>query len=157
MANADIPVGTPLVIERPTLSFTLHPDKFGFNCQHCFKVVKRVVPCPRCIWVCFCSKDCRDKALGSYHKYGFSLYHTIWYSCAQSLWRDCEMSTWVLSTHRSCISLLPFMKRYKTGSFYKARILRCILRVVLPASAYSCSLSKTITVKQVVKHGEGRS
>ncbi len=42
--------------------------RFGANCQHCFGVIRAVVPCPTCAWVCFCSVDCRDEALNTYHK-----------------------------------------------------------------------------------------
>ena len=68
VANRDIPIGTLLVREQP-MTWTLHDEKFGSNCQHCFANIKRVVPCPKCTWVCFCSVRCRDQALQSYHKY----------------------------------------------------------------------------------------
>jgi tetratricopeptide (TPR) repeat protein len=68
VATEDIPMGTPLINERP-VTFALYAEKFGLNCQHCFKVIRAVVPCPGCSWVCFCSRDCRDEALESYHQY----------------------------------------------------------------------------------------
>lgn len=68
VASEDIPMGTTLIRERP-LTYTLNPDRFGTHCQHCFKPIRGVVPCPKCTWVCFCTPDCRDKALESYHKY----------------------------------------------------------------------------------------
>eukprot|EP00095_Tigriopus_kingsejongensis_P011484 maker-scaffold626_size122949-snap-gene-0.33 protein:Tk11484 transcript:maker-scaffold626_size122949-snap-gene-0.33-mRNA-1 annotation:"set and mynd domain-containing protein 4-like" len=61
VATEDIPMGTPLVHEKP-LIHALHPDKMGINCQNCTQAIKAVIPCLRCIWVCFCSEACRDAA-----------------------------------------------------------------------------------------------
>lgn len=67
IAKEDIPMGTTLFNEKPLL-FSLLPEKMGSNCQHCFKVIKAVLPCPDCIWVCFCSLECWALAQ-QYHQY----------------------------------------------------------------------------------------
>lgn len=68
VASRDIEIGTTLFREQP-LTCTLHPDRFGTNCQHCFQPIKGVVPCLQCTWVCFCSSSCRSQAAASYHQY----------------------------------------------------------------------------------------
>ncbi len=60
--------GDTLVVEEPFAS-VLYPEKLGTNCDFCFEKLRAVVPCPDCSGVGFCSKDCRDKACSSYHKY----------------------------------------------------------------------------------------
>ena len=44
IAAQDIPLGTVLFREKP-LTQTLNPEKFGTNCQHCFKTIRGVIPC----------------------------------------------------------------------------------------------------------------
>ena len=60
--------GDTLVVEEPFAS-VLYPDTLGTNCDFCFAKLRAVVPCPGCSGVGFCSKDCRDKACSSYHRY----------------------------------------------------------------------------------------
>ncbi|TRY63413.1 hypothetical protein TCAL_02645 [Tigriopus californicus] len=67
IAKADIPMGTTLFNEKPLL-FSLLPEKMGSNCLHCFKVIKAVLPCPDCVWVCFCSLECQALSR-QYHQY----------------------------------------------------------------------------------------
>ena len=61
-------VGTTLLRESP-ITYALHPEKYGTNCQHCFASIRAVIPCPKCVWVCFCCTECRDAALSTYHRY----------------------------------------------------------------------------------------
>ena len=63
----DVPMGTTLLNEQPA-TYTLHAERFGTHCQHCFAQVRAVVPCPDCIWVAFCSAECRSIARDTYHK-----------------------------------------------------------------------------------------
>ena len=44
VASRDIEMGTPLFREKAQ-TYTLHPEKFGTNCQHCFKPIRGVIPC----------------------------------------------------------------------------------------------------------------
>ena len=60
-------MGTTLLNEQPA-TYTLHAERFGTHCQHCFAQVRAVVPCPDCIWVAFCSSACRSAARDTYHK-----------------------------------------------------------------------------------------
>ena len=68
VASRDIDMGTTLFREK-ALAYSLNPEKFGTNCQHCFSPIRGVVPCLNCTWVCFCSPECRTKANASYHQY----------------------------------------------------------------------------------------
>lgn len=38
------------------------------------------LPCPNCIDIVFCSKDCQSEALTSYHRYECGILQTIWKS-----------------------------------------------------------------------------
>ena len=67
-AHFYIQVGTTLLRESP-ITYALHPEKYGTNCQHCFVPIRAVIPCPKCVWVCFCCTECRDAALSTYHRY----------------------------------------------------------------------------------------
>ena len=49
VATEDIPMGTTIVHERPRL-FHLYPEKWGTNCQNCFKIVRAATPCPK-YWI----------------------------------------------------------------------------------------------------------
>lgn len=68
VAAEDIEVGTTLVVEKP-ITWALHPDRYGTYCQECMLQVKAVIPCRTCCGVSFCSVQCRDLALSSYHQY----------------------------------------------------------------------------------------
>lgn len=46
VASEDIPMGTTIVHDRPRL-FYLYPEKWGTNCQNCFRVVRAATPCPK--------------------------------------------------------------------------------------------------------------
>ena len=43
-ARADVAVGDTLAVEEPYAA-ALYPEKFGLNCQTCFKRLRSVVPC----------------------------------------------------------------------------------------------------------------
>ncbi|XP_076239084.1 protein-lysine N-methyltransferase SMYD4 [Calliopsis andreniformis] len=68
IAKKDISVGDTLVVEAP-LAACLLPDYFGTHCHHCFTRLRGPIGCPNCSNVAFCSRTCRDAAIGSYHKY----------------------------------------------------------------------------------------
>ena len=76
VAAQDIDLGTVLFREKP-LTQTLHPEKFGTNCQHCFKTIRGVIPCETCTWVCYCSPECRSAANETYHKYECGIINMI--------------------------------------------------------------------------------
>ncbi len=66
-ADKPIKAGDTLVVEEP-MDAILYPNRYGTNCNYCFCKLKNVVPCPNCAGVGFCSAECRDIALESYHK-----------------------------------------------------------------------------------------
>ncbi|XP_023338753.1 SET and MYND domain-containing protein 4 isoform X2 [Eurytemora carolleeae] len=68
VANKTIPVGSTILKEKP-ITWSLHPDKFGSHCTECMGQIKAVIPCRTCCGVSFCSVECRDIALNTYHRY----------------------------------------------------------------------------------------
>ena len=50
-SNANPLKGKSLETSNPFLSYALHPEKYGTNCQHCFSNIRAVIPCPKCVWV----------------------------------------------------------------------------------------------------------
>ena len=67
-AEKEVKPGDTLLVEEPFAS-VLYNDKQGNTCDFCFKRLKAVVPCSQCAGIGFCSKECREKALSTYHKY----------------------------------------------------------------------------------------
>ena len=47
----------------------LSPDKNSTNCSHCLALMVRILPCPTCCLARFCSSQCKEAALKSYHRY----------------------------------------------------------------------------------------
>ena len=45
----------------------LSPEKYSTNCLHCMASLVRIIPCPTCTMVRFCSSQCQNKAMQSYH------------------------------------------------------------------------------------------
>jgi tetratricopeptide (TPR) repeat protein len=68
IAQREIKVGEFICVESPIVSHPL-PEYMGSNCSHCFKAMKAPLPCPVCSKVLFCSYNCREKALSTYHPY----------------------------------------------------------------------------------------
>ncbi len=68
VANRDIKIGEYIAVDKPIASHPL-PEYLGSNCAHCFQAMKAPLPCPVCTKVMFCSYDCRQKALSTYHPY----------------------------------------------------------------------------------------
>ncbi|GLV38670.1 SET and MYND domain containing class 4 member 2 [Carabus blaptoides fortunei] len=68
VARKEISTGDTLVVESPRAACLL-PECFGTHCHHCFQRLVAPVGCPDCASLAFCSVDCRDKALQTYHKY----------------------------------------------------------------------------------------
>jgi len=68
VASQDIPVGTTMVVEKP-ITWAIHPERYGTHCQECLAQIKAVIPCTTCCGVSFCSIECRDTALRTYHQY----------------------------------------------------------------------------------------
>ncbi|KAG5895074.1 hypothetical protein JTB14_021038 [Gonioctena quinquepunctata] len=66
VARNDIPAGTVIVKEEPYVAQLL-VERSLTNCQQCFLSLDRPIPCPQCANVVFCSRQCMQTALDSYH------------------------------------------------------------------------------------------
>ncbi|XP_066968719.1 SET and MYND domain-containing protein 4-like [Macrobrachium rosenbergii] len=64
------PVGSGQVLfsEKP-YAFVLHLDRTGTHCHHCAARLVAPVACKWCSAITFCSKQCRDESLESYHRW----------------------------------------------------------------------------------------
>ncbi|XP_012233731.1 SET and MYND domain-containing protein 4 isoform X2 [Linepithema humile] len=68
VATMEIHPGDILIVEPP-LAGCLLPEFYGTHCQHCYARLRAPIGCPNCSCVAFCSRDCRDIAMATYHKY----------------------------------------------------------------------------------------
>ncbi|KAK9881282.1 hypothetical protein WA026_015405 [Henosepilachna vigintioctopunctata] len=68
VSEGDIKTGDTLVVEKPEAA-CLIPKMFGSHCQNCLERLIAPIWCPTCSNVAFCSTQCKDQALASYHKY----------------------------------------------------------------------------------------
>ena len=68
IADEDIKPGEVLLVEKPLASVIVSKEN-SKCCNYCFKQSVALLPCLYCPIVRFCSKDCRAKALQSYHRY----------------------------------------------------------------------------------------
>jgi hypothetical protein len=68
VATGHIATGDTVVVEPPYAACLL-PEMFGTHCHNCFVRLLAPVGCSECSGVAFCSTNCRDEAMGSYHHY----------------------------------------------------------------------------------------
>lgn len=68
VAADKIDVGETLLVEKARCA-CLYPKNFGTHCQHCFVRLVAPIGCTECASVAFCSVECRDIALSTYHKF----------------------------------------------------------------------------------------
>ncbi|CRL06484.1 CLUMA_CG019432, isoform A [Clunio marinus] len=68
IANGEIGTAETLLVEKAKCA-CLYPKNFGTHCYHCFARLVAPIGCTECASVAFCSTDCRDIALSTYHKY----------------------------------------------------------------------------------------
>uniref|UniRef100_A0AAR5QBJ1 Protein-lysine N-methyltransferase SMYD4 n=1 Tax=Dendroctonus ponderosae TaxID=77166 RepID=A0AAR5QBJ1_DENPD len=68
VANERIEPDETLLVESPYAACLL-PEFFGSHCHHCFTSLKSPFGCPDCASVAFCSLDCKDQAIATYHKH----------------------------------------------------------------------------------------
>ena len=76
LASEDITVGEVLVEEEP-LSSVLAATHLASNCSSCLRAVVAGLGCPSCSQVIFCSPDCRDAALASFHRWECGHLHLV--------------------------------------------------------------------------------
>lgn len=67
-ANNEIGVAETLLVEKAKCA-CLYTKNFGTHCNHCFARLVAPVGCTECCSVAFCSVECRDVALATYHKF----------------------------------------------------------------------------------------
>lgn len=68
VAGEEIETGEVVLIEK-AICACLYPKSFGTNCNYCFARLVAPVGCPDCASVAFCSVECRDAGIKSYHKF----------------------------------------------------------------------------------------
>lgn len=73
VANAPIKTGDILLVDSPYAACLLG-EFYGSHCLHCFKRLEDCengapIWCPKCSGVAFCSIQCRDIAVSTYHNY----------------------------------------------------------------------------------------
>ncbi|CAF4836224.1 unnamed protein product [Pieris macdunnoughi] len=78
-ASRDIQVGETLLIEKPH-SGVLLAEYAATHCQNCFAKCPIPLGCPTCPNVVFCSDQCQEVALTSYHAYECPILPLIWKS-----------------------------------------------------------------------------
>lgn len=70
-ARRDIKAGELICVDSPAVSL-LCPDKqqaVFAHCLDCFRRTRAPLPCDNCCTVVFCSKECKKRALNTYHKF----------------------------------------------------------------------------------------
>lgn len=68
IAGGEIEAAETLLVEKAKCA-SLYPKNFGTHCNQCFARLVAPVGCTDCSSVAFCSTDCRDIALETYHKF----------------------------------------------------------------------------------------
>lgn len=68
VANGNIEVGETVLVEK-SLGACLYNKNFGTHCYHCFSRLISPIGCNQCASIAFCSVECRDIALSTYHKF----------------------------------------------------------------------------------------
>lgn len=68
IANDEIEVAETLLVEKAKCA-CLYQKNYGTHCNHCFVRLVAPIGCTECASVAFCSTDCRDIALATYHKF----------------------------------------------------------------------------------------
>ena len=62
----NIPAGSVIIVESPVASVNVEEYCHRY-CNHCYAQLNlqvRLIPCPMCAEVAYCSEICRDKARG---------------------------------------------------------------------------------------------
>lgn len=93
VAEKSIKAGEIIINERPHCSVLLE-DFTKTHCQNCFKRTVAPIACPTCSNVIFCSSNCLDVAMKSYHKIECGILSTFWKSGASI---TCYMALRIMS------------------------------------------------------------
>lgn len=68
VACSEIAAAVTVLVEKAKCA-CLYPKNFGTHCNHCFVRLVAPIGCTECASVAFCSIECRDIALTTYHKF----------------------------------------------------------------------------------------
>ena len=68
VASGEIETAETLLVEKAKCA-CLYTKNFGTHCNHCFERLVAPIGCTECASVAFCSVECRDIALATYHKF----------------------------------------------------------------------------------------
>lgn len=68
VASGEIETAETLLVEKAKCA-CLYPKNFGTHCNHCFERLVAPIGCTECASVAFCSVECRDVAVTTYHKF----------------------------------------------------------------------------------------
>jgi hypothetical protein len=68
VAGDQIQTGETVLVEKAACA-CLYPKNYGTNCNNCFARLVAPIGCPDCPSIAFCSVECRDKAVNTYHKF----------------------------------------------------------------------------------------
>lgn len=68
VASGEIEAAETLLVEKAKCA-CLYPKNFGTHCNHCFARLVAPIGCTDCASVAFCSVECRDIAISTYHKF----------------------------------------------------------------------------------------
>ncbi|CAH1366474.1 unnamed protein product [Tenebrio molitor] len=71
VATRNIDIGEVLVVEPPYAAIQEH--EIYVHCHECFTLCYNLIPCGECTKALYCSENCKDKALNTYHKYECSI------------------------------------------------------------------------------------
>ena len=109
VAGRDIRLGELLAVERAGVA-ALDQDQRLSHCWHCLKCAQCPLPCTACSGVMFCSEDCREAAVVTYHQYECGYTDTLhqaslgaWLLAYRALtsrpWQEYRDNTQVWLTH----------------------------------------------------------
>jgi len=84
VANREIKVGELIAIENPYVSL-VDKEFSKSHCWNCLLCTKSPIPCEFCSGVVYCSKECRQNADETYHKYE-CLYTDVLYQAHLGAW-----------------------------------------------------------------------
>lgn len=68
IANGEFGAAETLLVEKAKCS-CLYTKNFGTHCYHCFARLVAPIGCTECCSVAFCTIECRDTAITTYHKF----------------------------------------------------------------------------------------
>lgn len=91
------PVGTgQVLISEEPYACVLKVDRIGTHCLHCTQRLIAPVACKWCSSVAFCSRECRDQASSTYHRWECK-FHNLFIGSGMSL--NCYLALRIITQH----------------------------------------------------------